>query len=80
MTSRCEDAPIQDRLLYDAAQILMTQSRHWSWLRLGTEVATLRGMRRAIITVPRRLAVVLPACGRMAPVSVGEAITAVALA
>ncbi len=47
-------------MLYEAAQILMTQSRHWSWLKAwGMKVAKRRGMRRAIVAVARRLAVVL---------------------
>jgi transposase len=47
-------------MLYEAAQILMTQSRHWSWLKAwGMKVAQRRGMRRAIVAVARRLAVVL---------------------
>jgi transposase len=47
-------------MLYEAAQILLTQSRHWSWLKAwGMRVAQRRGMRRAIVAVARRLAVIL---------------------
>lgn len=47
-------------MLCEPAQILMTQSRHWSWLKAwGMKVAQRRGMRRAIVAVARRLAVVL---------------------
>lgn len=47
-------------MLYEAAQTLLTQSRHWSWLKAwGTRVAQRRGMRRAIVAVARRLAVIL---------------------
>ena len=47
-------------MLYEAAQVLLTQSRHWSWLKAwGMKVAQRRGMRRAIVAVARRLAVVL---------------------
>jgi transposase len=47
-------------MLYEAAQVLLTQSRHWSWLKAwGMKVAERRGMRRAIVAVARRLAVVL---------------------
>ena len=47
-------------ILYEAAQVLLTQSRHWSWLKAwGMKVAKRRGMRRAIVAVARRLAVVL---------------------
>lgn len=47
-------------MLYEAAQVLLAQSRHWSWLKAwGMKVAQRRGMRRAIVAVARRLAVVL---------------------
>jgi transposase len=47
-------------MLYEAAQTLLTQSRHWSWLKAwGMRVAQRRGMRRAIVAVARRLAVIL---------------------
>ena len=39
-------------MLYEAAQSLLTQSGKWSWLKAW-------GMRRAIVAVARRLAVVL---------------------
>jgi transposase len=41
-------------------QILLTQSRSWSWLKAwGMRVAQRRGMRRANVAVARRLAVIL---------------------
>jgi transposase len=47
-------------MLYEAAQMLLTQSRHWSWLKAwGMRVAQRRGIRRAIVAVARRLAVIL---------------------
>lgn len=47
-------------MLYEAAQILLTQSHRWSWLKAwGMRVAQRRGMRRAIVAVARRLAVIL---------------------
>jgi transposase len=47
-------------MLYEAAQSLLTQSGKWSWLKAwGMRVAQRRGMRRAIVAVARRLAVVL---------------------
>ncbi|MBB5712718.1 transposase [Sphingomonas xinjiangensis] len=47
-------------MLYEAAQVLLAQSRHWSWLKAwGMKVAQRRGMRRAIVAVARRLAVIL---------------------
>lgn len=47
-------------MLYEAAQVLMTQNRHWSWLKAwGMRVAQRRGLKRAIVAVARRLAVIL---------------------
>jgi transposase len=48
-------------MLYEAAQSLLTHpSGKWSWLKAwGLRVARRRGMRRAIVAVARRLAVVL---------------------
>jgi transposase len=47
-------------MLYGAAQILMTQSRHWSWLKAwGMKLGQRWGMRRTIVAVARRLAAVL---------------------
>ncbi len=47
-------------MLYEAAQSLLTQSGKWSWLKAwGMRVAQRRGMRRAIVAVARRLAVVM---------------------
>jgi transposase len=47
-------------MLYEAAHSLVIQSRKWSWLKAwGMRVAQRRGMRRAIVAVAGRLAVVL---------------------
>lgn len=47
-------------MLYEAAQVLLTQSGKWSWLKAwGMRVAQRRGQRRAIVAVARRLAVIL---------------------
>jgi hypothetical protein len=47
-------------MLYEAAHSLLIQSRKWSWLKAwGLRVAQRRGIRRAIVAVARRLAVVL---------------------
>ena len=47
-------------MLYEAAHSLLIQSRKWSWLKAwGMRVAQRRGMRRAIVAVARRLAVIL---------------------
>ena len=47
-------------MLYEAAQSLLTHSTKWSWLKAwGMRVAQRRGIRRAIVAVARRLAVIL---------------------
>src|SRR6266851_3264730 len=47
-------------MLYEAAHSLLTHSGKWSWLKAwGVRVAQRRGIRRAIVAVARRLAVVL---------------------
>jgi transposase len=57
--SKCGDALLRT-MLYEAAHALLTRSGKWSWLRAwGVRVAQRRGMRRAIVAVARRLAVVL---------------------
>jgi transposase len=57
--SKCGDTMLRT-MLYEAAQSLLTHSRKWSWLKAwGMRVAQRRGMRRAIVAVARRLAVVL---------------------
>ena len=53
-------ASVYDKLLAQAAHSLLTHSRQWSWLKAwGIRVAQRRGMRRAIVAVARRLAVIL---------------------
>ncbi len=57
--SKCGDALLRT-MLYEAAQVLLTHGRKWSWLKAwGMRVAQRRGLRRAIVAVARRLAVVL---------------------
>ncbi|MES3027821.1 MAG: IS110 family transposase [Pseudomonadota bacterium] len=58
--SKTGDAMLRSTL-YEAAQSLLTHSgAKWSWLRAwGMRVAQRRGMRRAIVAVARRLAVIL---------------------
>src|SRR5438552_3380030 len=57
--SKCGDALLRT-MLYEAAHSLLTQNGKWSWLKAwGVRVAQRRGMRRAIVAVARRLAVVL---------------------
>jgi transposase len=57
--SKCGDALLRT-MLYEAALSLLTHSGKWSWLKAwGIRVAQRRGIRRAIVAVARRLAVVL---------------------
>jgi threonine dehydrogenase-like Zn-dependent dehydrogenase len=57
--SKCGAALLRT-VLYEAAHSLLTHSRKWSWLKAwGVRVAQRRGIRRAIVAVARRLAVVL---------------------
>jgi hypothetical protein len=47
-------------MLFEAALVLMTHSGKWSWLRAwGMKIARHRGMKRAIVAVARRLAVIM---------------------
>ena len=47
-------------MLFEAALVLMTHGRKWSWLKAwGMKIARHRGMKRAIVAVARRLAVIM---------------------
>lgn len=57
--SKCGDEMLR-ATLYEAAQVLLTRTKKWSWLKAwGLQVARRRGMRKAIVAVARRLAVIL---------------------
>ncbi len=58
--SKSGDAMLRTTL-YEAANSLLTQpSGKWSWLKAwGLQVAKRRGMKRAIVAVARRLAMIL---------------------
>src|SRR5260221_14645599 len=57
--SKCGDGMMRE-MLFEAALVLMTQSRKWSWLKAwGLKIARHRGMKRAIVAVARRLAVLM---------------------
>jgi len=57
--SKCGDAMLRT-MLYEAAQSMLTHSKKWSWLKAwAMRVAQRRGMRRAIVALARRLAVIL---------------------
>ena len=47
-------------MLFEAALVLMTHRGMWSWLKAwGMKIARHRGMKRAIVAVARRLAVIM---------------------
>jgi transposase len=47
-------------LLYEAAQVMLTRTTTWSWLKAwGMKVAARRGLQKGIVALARRLAVVL---------------------
>lgn len=47
-------------MLYEAAQSMLVHTKKWSWLKAwGLRIAQRRGMRRAVVAVARRLAVIL---------------------
>jgi hypothetical protein len=51
---------VMREMLFEAALVLMTHSRKWSWLKAwGMKIARHRGMKRAIVAVARRLAVIM---------------------
>ena len=57
--SKCGDAMMRT-VLFEAAQSMLTRTIKWSWLKAwGMKVAKRRGMKRAIVAVARRMAVVM---------------------
>jgi transposase len=57
--SKCGDAMMRT-VLFEAAQAMMTRTIKWSWLKAwGMKIARHRGMKRAIIAVARRMAVIM---------------------
>jgi transposase len=57
--TKCGDTMLR-AMLYEAAQTMLTHSKKWSWLKAwAMRVAQRRGMRRAIVALARRLAVIL---------------------
>lgn len=71
--SKCGDAMMRT-VLFEAAQAMLTRTIKWSWLKAwGMKIARHRGMKRAVVAVARRMAVVMQtACGWMAPTSSGR--------
>ena len=57
--SKCGDEMMRV-MLYEAAQILLTRTVKWSWLKAwAMQIARRRGRKRAIVALARRLAVIL---------------------
>jgi len=57
--SRCGDAGVR-RHLYEAAQVMLTRTNSWSWLKAwAMQLAKTRGQQKAIVALARRLAVIL---------------------
>ena len=57
--SQCGDGMMR-ALLYEAAQVMLTRTIKWSWLKAwAMNVAKRRGLQRAIVALARRLAVIM---------------------
>src|SRR5258708_7505860 len=57
--SRCGDEMMRV-MLYEAAQIMLVRSKKWSWLKAwAMKIARHRGMKKAIVALARRLAVIM---------------------
>jgi len=57
--SRCGDEMMR-MMLYEAAQSMLVRSTKWSWLKgWAMKVARHRGMKKAIVALARRLAVIM---------------------
>ena len=62
LSSRCRTAGDQDdaTMLYEAAQVMLTRTNKWWWLEAwAMQIARRRGMKKAIVALARRLAVIL---------------------
>jgi transposase len=57
--SRCGDEMMR-AMLYEAAQSMLVRSSRWSWLKAwAMQIAKRRGIKRAIVALARRLAVIM---------------------
>jgi transposase len=57
--SRCGDGMMR-MMLYEAAQSMLVRSTKWSWLKAwAMKIARHRGMKKAIVALARRLAVIM---------------------
>jgi len=57
--SKCGDEMMRV-MLYEAAQIMLVRTAKWSWLKAwAMQIARCRGMKKAIVALARRLAVIM---------------------
>src|SRR3974390_3411672 len=57
--SRCGDEMMRV-MLYEAAQVMLTRTNRWSWLKAwAMKIARNRGKKKAIVALARRLAVIM---------------------
>jgi transposase len=57
--SRCGDEMMR-AILYEAAHIMLVRSTKWSWLKAwAMQIARRRGLKKAIVALARRLAVIM---------------------
>ena len=57
--SCCGDGVMRE-LLYEAAQVMLTRSPKWSWLKAwAMNIAKRRGIKKAVVAFARRLAVIM---------------------
>jgi transposase len=57
--SRCGDEMMR-AMLYEAAQSMLVRSTRWSWIKAwAMQIAKRRGLKRAIVALARRLAVIM---------------------
>ena len=57
--SKCGDEMMR-MMLYEAAQVMLTRTNKWSWLKAwAMKIARHRGMKKAIVALARRLAVTM---------------------
>jgi len=57
--SKCGDEMMRV-MLYEAARVMLTRTNKWSWLKVwAMKIARQRGMKKAIVALARRLAVIM---------------------
>jgi transposase len=57
--SKCGDAMMR-KMLFEAAHVMLTRTIRWSWLKAwGMKIARHRGLKRAVVAVARRMAVIM---------------------